>query len=31
MGDLGVWQELALLAAAVLAFANVCMLESLSE
>jgi hypothetical protein len=31
MGDLGVWQELAFVAAAILVFAGVCMLESLSE
>ena len=30
-GDVYVWQELALVAAAVLTFASVCMLESLSE
>jgi hypothetical protein len=31
MGDFGVWQELAFVAAAVLTFASVCMLENLSD
>jgi hypothetical protein len=31
MGDLSVWQELAVVTACIVAFAGVCMLEALSE
>jgi hypothetical protein len=31
MGDLGVWQDLVFVAAAILVFAGVCLLESLSK
>jgi hypothetical protein len=31
MSEVGVWQELAVVTACIVAFAGVCMLESLSE
>ena len=31
MGDLGIWQELALLGASVLIFTSICLLEGFSN